>query len=327
MTRVLTGLVGDIGGTNARFALAHLSDGAVRLDDPVTLPAADFAEGKDAVRAFMTRLAPDERPSLAVIAAAGPVTDGAVTFTNKLGWRFEEQDLAKACGLAAVRLINDFTAQALAIDHFEPAQVRRIGPEGHPIPRSTAAILGPGTGLGAAAQVDDGTNRAILTCEAAHAAFAPVDETELEILRLLMNRYGRVSIERILSGPGLLNLYQALAEIEGLAAVCLHPDEVTERGLAGDPLARLTLERFCAILGSVAGDFALQTGARRGIYIAGGIAPVILGFLESSDFRARFEAKGRMSDYVKAIPTFVVTAPYVAMVGAAGLLPTLERGA
>jgi len=327
MATSLTGLVGDVGGTNARFALAHVSDGDIRLEDPKTLPAADYAQGRDAVRAFLDGLPAGVRPKFAVIAAAGPIEQRAVTFTNNTAWRFDERDLEQACGLTAVRLINDFTAQALAIDHLTPNQVHRIGPAGEPLVRATAAIIGPGTGLGAGALVDDGTQKAIMTCEGGHAAFAPSDEVEVEILRHLMDKFGRVSNERILSGPGLLNLYDALCAMKGQSPACGHPDEVTRRGVAGDPLPAEALSRFCAILGSVAGDFALSTGARRGVYIAGGIAPAILAFLESSRFRERFEAKGRMSDYVKAIPTFVVTAPYIAMIGAASALPALERGA
>lgn len=324
MARTLTGLVGDVGGTNARFALARLSDGVVRLENPVSLRAADYPSGAEAVRAFLDGLGARERPRLAVIAAAGPIEHGAVEFTNNTAWRFSERDLARDCGLAAVRLINDFTAQALAIDHLTAGDVRRIGPPGEPLARATAAILGPGTGFGSGAQVDDGESRAILSGEGGHMGFSPGDDVELEIVRRLMVRFGRVSVERLVSGPGLLNLYQALADIRGEAAVCGRPDEVTGKGLTGDPLARAALDRFCAMLGSVAGDFALALGARRGVYIAGGIAPGLFDLLEASDFRRRFEAKGRMSDYLKPIPTFVVTAPHAALLGSASQLAALE---
>jgi glucokinase len=327
VARILTGLVGDVGGTNARFALAHVSDGAIRLEDPTSLRAADYAAGHDAVCAFLDRLGRHERPHFAVIAAAGPIEDGVVEFTNNTAWRFSEQDLAEVCELDAVRLINDFAAQALAIDHLAAGDVRRVGPAGTPVARATAAILGPGTGFGAGALVDDGSHRAILSSEGPHASFAPIDELEFEIVRRLMTRFGRVSIERLISGPGLLNLYQTLADIRGEPCVCAQPDEVTRRGLAGDPLAQMTLARFCAMLGSVAGDFALAFGARRGVYVAGGIAPKMLDFLEASEFRQRFEAKGRMRDYLKAIPTFVVTAPYAALTGAASQLASLETAA
>jgi glucokinase len=327
MTEVLTGLVGDVGGTNARFALAHVKDGAVSIDAPANLRAADYAAGVHAVRAFLDRLEPAQRPKLAVIAAAGPIEDGAVEFTNNTAWRFSERELAGACGLAAVRLINDFTAQALAIDHFQPRHLRRLGPAGAPPPRATAAILGPGTGFGAAARVDDGVSRAILSGEGGHSGFAPGDEVELEIVRKLMKRFGRVSVERLISGPGLLNLYQTLAEMGGEPAACERPDAVTRAALEGDRLARSALMRFCAMLGSVAGDYALAVGARGGVYVAGGIAPGIFEALAESDFRRRFEAKGRMSDYLKPIPTYVVTAPHAALIGAASQLSSLEAAA
>ena len=327
MAAKLTGLVGDVGGTNARFALAHVHDGVIRIGEPRTLSAADYPKGEDAVKAFLDGLRAVERPRFAVIAAAGPIVDGAVEFTNNTAWRFSEHELERTCGLTGARLINDFTAQALAIDHLTDGDVHRIGPPGAPLERSTAAILGPGTGFGAAALVDDGTSKAVLTGEGPHSGFAPEDEVEIEIVRKLMDRFGRVSVERLVSGPGLLNLYETLAEIRREHCGCERPDEVTERGLGGDPLAAAALSRFCAMLGSVAGDFALAFGARRGVYIAGGIAPRILDFLDASPFRARFEAKGRMSDYLKAIPTLVVTAPYAALTGAATQLPALEAAA
>lgn len=325
MTQSVTGLVGDVGGTNARFALAHVEGGEIRLEAPASFKAADYPAGIDAVRAFLDQAG--ERPQLAVIAAAGPIENGAVEFTNNLGWRFSEAELRRACGFSAARLINDFTAQALAIDHFRPADLHRIGPDVQAAPRATAVILGPGTGFGAGARVDDGTARAIVTGEGGHSGFAPGDEVELDIVRLLMKKFGRVSVERLVSGPGLLNLYQALAELQGEAAVCERPDQVTAEALAGTPLAKAALDRFCAILGSVAGDFALAIGARGGVYVAGGIAPGILPTLGASAFRARFESKGRMSDYLKPIPTHVVTAPHAALIGSASQLSALEASA
>jgi glucokinase len=180
--------------------------------------------------------------------------------------------------------------------------------------------MGPGTGFGAAALVNDGRSRAVLTGEAGHAAFAPEDEVEIEILRRLTARFGPVSVERVVSGPGLFNLYRALAEMEGEPAALTAPDQVTEAGLAGEGLARTALSRFCAILGSVAGNLALAMGAQAGVYISGGIAPDIIDFLSASDFRRRFETKDRMGDYLRAIPTRVVMQPHAALIGSAALL-------
>jgi glucokinase len=314
------GLVGDVGGTNARFALARRRDGRLVIDQPRSVRAADFASGDDAVKAYLAGLGLSAPPAVAVIAAAGPVEDGAVSFTNNTRWRFSQTGLAQACGFSRARLINDFTAQALAIAHFQDQDLRRIGAPGPAPARGTAVILGPGTGFGVSARVDDGQTRAIATGEGGHVGFSPSDEVEIEIARRLMARHGRVSIERILSGPGLLTLYQILAELRGEDAPCAAPDEVTQKALAGEPLCRMALERFCAILGAVAGDFALAYGAKAGVYISGGIAPGVFDILAASDFRRRFEAKGRMSEYLKPIATFVVTQPFVALIGAASLL-------
>jgi glucokinase len=266
-------------------------------------------------------LAADERPRFAVIAAAGPIEGGQVTFTNNTAWRFSEAGIAKAGRLERTWLINDFAAQALSIPHLAPEELRAVGGPEQAVGAGTAVILGPGTGFGAGARVDDGRAHAIATGEGGHTGFAPSDEIELEIIRLLMNKFGgRVSVERLLSGPGLLNLYHALAEMRGEPAPEDEPGAVTRAALAGEPLCRLAVERFCAILGSVAGDFALAFGARAGVYVSGGIAPVIIELLAASDFRRRFEAKGRMSDYLKSIPTWVVMQPQSALLGAAALL-------
>ena len=321
----LLGLIGDIGGTNARFALGHVQDGRIRVSALRILQAADYQSGEDAVRAYLDGLDAHERPRFAVIAAAGPIEQGGVEFTNNTAWRFSESGLVKAARLDGVQLINDFTAQSLAVDHMRPDDWRTVGPrEVADDPGGTAAILGPGTGFGAGARVRDGRGCSTLSGEAGHMAFAPTDELEAEIARRLAGRFGRVSVERIVSGPGLAQLYETLNAIEGVDAPALAPNEITHRAIEGDELCRAALSRFCAILGSVAGDLALAYGARAGVYVTGGIAPVILEYLRASEFRARFEAKGRMSDYCKAIPTRVVVRPDAALVGAASLLSDLE---
>jgi glucokinase len=283
------------------------------------LQASDYPTGEAALSAYLDML-DGGRPKRAVIAAAGPVLKGCVDFTNNGGWGFSEKRVAKTFGFAGVRLINDFTAQALAIDRLAAGDARLIGPRIRGRAGATAAIMGPGTGFGAAALVRDGRGQAVMTGESGHWAFAPEDEVEIEILRRLMVRFGEVSVERVLSGPGLLNLYQAMGAMTGQSSALTHPADVTREALAGEGLAREALSRFCAILGSIAGNVALATGAEAGVYISGGIAPDIFDFLEASDFRRRFETKDRMSDYLAAIPTRVVVQPHVALIGAATLL-------
>jgi len=316
----VTGLVGDIGGTNARFALAHVGAGGIRVHSVRVLQAAEYPTGVEALAAYLADLPAKDRPDLAVIAAAGPIERGAVEFTNNSKWRFSEAGLVKTAGFKRARLINDFTAQALALEHLNRKGVHRIGPKGRAASDGAMVVMGPGTGFGAGALIIDGEHRSTVTGEGGHTTFAPGEVVELEIVRRLAQRFDPVSIEHVLSGPGLRNLYQTLGEIGGEPAPLTDPAAITKSALAGDPLCRLALDRFCAILGSVAGDFALAFGARRGVYISGGIAPGILDVLEASDFRRRFEHKDRMSDYLKPIPTRVVIEPHAALIGAASLL-------
>ena len=187
----IPGLVGDVGGTHARFAIAETHGRRTRIKHPAVLAAADYPTGEAALEAYLIGLK-GKRPHLAVIAAAGPILNGKVSFTNNDGWGFSEKVIAKKAGISDVRLINDFTAQALAIDRLAARDTRLIGPELKGRAEATAAIMGPGTGFGAAALVRDGRGRAVATGEGGHAAFAPEDDVEIEILRRLTKRFGEV---------------------------------------------------------------------------------------------------------------------------------------
>jgi glucokinase len=220
--------------------------------------------------------------------------------------------------LASTRLVNDYAALALAAPIIEPGDAEVIGEDLPGKPEGTIAILGAGTGFGVSALVRRSGRETVLTTEGGHISLAPVDQLDIEIWRVLGARFGRVSVERILSGPGLLNLYQALASIEGMAADAATPGEVTRRAASGDPIAERTIERFCATLGSVAGDFALSYGAQGGVYIAGGVSKYLMQTLRSGEFRARFEQKGRFESYLAQIPTRVILHPHtIALLGAA----------
>jgi glucokinase len=322
----IVGLVGDVGGTNARFAIAEVRGDKIRLRDARVLAAADYKTSKAALSAYLEGLKGDgPKPEYAVVAAAGPVVRGTVTFTNNKGWKVSDAELIKAGGLKGARVINDFTAQALALDYLKGAALKRIGPRGVIARTGAAVIIGPGTGFGGGARVFDGAGWATVTGEGGHSSWAAAEPVEIEILKWITAKYGRASVERVLSGPGLLNLYQALGEIEGRPAPLDEPMAVTKAALAGDGPARMALDRFCAILGAVAGDFALCFGATRGVYISGGIAPDIFDVLAASDFRKRFESKGRMSDYLKPIPTHVVVEPHAALIGSASQLVGLAK--
>ncbi len=310
-------LVGDVGGTNARFATVHLVDGHPVLDRVESFPARRFPTLLAAVAAFIDGC--KVRPDGGVIAVAGPVTNGEIDLTNS-PWRVSERELADL-GLNPIRLINDFVAQAWGASIMPPDQLASLGGPETGDPNATLAVLGPGTGFGVSALIRDINGQQMaMTSEGGHVCFAPGDPVEDEMLRILRRRYDRVSIERLISGPGLLNLHKALAEIDGRQSRIDDPAAITEAALV-DPNSPCgaTLARFCAILGAVAGDIALTTGARGGVYIAGGIAPRILPFLKASPFRERFERKGRFQDYMAAIPTRVILHKHAALLGAGRL--------
>jgi len=316
------GLVGDVGGTNARFALVD-AQGHVR--NPRTFQNKDYASLTDILSEYIDTTAGRKRPPRAVIAVAGPVVDGEIEFTN-LHWTVSEGDLLAHFEFEAIELINDFAAQALACPLLEGPDLRVLGPSLRRGPRACPLVaLGAGTGFGVAGLARSERGDVAIATEGGHAGFAPADEVEVEVCRRLMEKHGRVSVERLLSGQGLYDLYVILADLKGQPVVL--PDEVavTTEGLVGDPLASATLDRFCCIMGSVAGDLALTFGARGGVFVSGGIAPRIAERLAGGAFRTRFEDKGRLSDYVRDISTYLVLHPYPAIVGAARQLEQMER--
>jgi glucokinase len=308
-------LLGDVGGTNARFALAHMVEGQPVLEHHRSFPASKHPTFLDGVRAYIDGCG--VKPTGGVLAVAGPVTDGAIDLTNST-WRVSEGEL-ETLGLGAVRLINDFEALAWGAPLVPREDLASLGGPDAGDPQATIAVLGPGTGFGVSALVRNARGQALaMPSEGGHACFAPGDPVEDEVLRILRRRYERVSIERLICGPGLLNMHRALAEIDGRESHVDDPAQITGEALENpDSPCGVTLTRFCAILGAVAGDIALTTGARGGVYIAGGIAPRILPFLKASPFRERFERKGRYSDYMAAIPTRVILHPHAALLGTA----------
>lgn len=318
----MAGLVGDIGGTNARFALAETKGGRAVISEPKSYVNKDYPSADDAIEAYLKDIG-ETWPDKAVLAVAGPVTKGAIRFTN-LDWELSEARLTSHGRFKAARLINDFAAQALGAPHVARSKLKRLGPE-IPTPEEGAlAVMGPGTGFGVAGLLRDDGRGHVLTTEGGHAGFAPTDETEVEIWRRLAKRHDHVSIERVLSGAGLYELYLALADIQGSEPAHKTQEEVQDAADKGDPLAAATIDRFCRILGSTAGDIALGMGARGGVYISGGVAERLADRLAAGGFRERFEAKGRFRDYMKAIPTWLIQEPFAALIGAASVLKSLE---
>ena len=319
------GLVADIGGTNCRLCLVDLDTSPPKLGQPRQYRCADYPSAEACIREFLAATNVSDQPRHAVLAVAGPVVDGVVHMTNH-NWQLEERALANALNLARVRLINDFAAQALAAPLLGPEDTALIGTVEAGLANATIAVMGPGTGFGLSA-LAGGTYRGLLVTEGGHIAFAPSDEVERQILHILAQRHGRVSIERILAGPGLERLHAALEQIAGHKPSGLDAAGITLAAAAGEKSASETVNRFCAILGAVAGDLALALGAQGGVFLAGGIAPRLLKELTTGPFRERFEAKGRFRAYMQAIPTRVITVNNAALRGDADELVRLAKEA
>ncbi len=307
-------LVGDIGGTNVRLALADLTDGSPKISAPKSLPRAGYATFEEVVDLYLKESG-GPIPDAIVVAVAGPSKDGVVKLTNGK-WVISEAVL-RARGFKDALVINDYAALAYAVEHLSGDDLATIGGDHPGIPGETVGVVGAGTGLGVAALVRDKFSSSVMVTEGGHIAFSPVDDTEYAILNVLKVRYGRVSAERLLSGPGLSNIHWALTRLSGLDIAPLDPAEVAKRAVAkADPHCQKAFEVFLGIYGRFAGDIALAYGARGGVYLGGGIAPRFIRELNNGTFRRCFEDKGRFGNYVGIVPTKVIVHPYAALLGA-----------
>jgi len=320
-TPQLLGLVGDVGGTNVRLAL---TDAEGRVRHLHVFEAKDYGSLAEVIATYLQRTMGHKRPPRAVLAVAGPVMDGEIEFTN-LDWQVSEHDLLAQFEFEAVKLINDFSAQALACPLLTEDELQVLGPRLRGGSDCPMVVLGAGTGFGVAGLARSERGDVAIATEGGHAAFAPSDDVEVAVWKRLKAQHGRVSIERLLSGRGIYALYQTLADMRGVEAAYADEKAVAAAAGAGDALANETLDRFCGILGSVAGDLALSFGALGGVFVSGGIAPRMAERLAAGSFRARFEDKGRLTGYMETIPTSLVIHPYPALIGAARQLEMMER--
>ncbi len=316
------GLVADIGGTNVRFALAgRTPDGEVATAMRQDLRADDHPGLAACIASYLAGLGPEApRPGQAAFGVASPVTGDIVRLTNR-DWSFSIEALRTAFGWGRLLVVNDFAivghaVPALRAEHWRPL----TGPAWPDALPTVVSLIGPGTGLGVGAVARDGEGFIVIPTEGGHGSFAPLDAMEIEILRVLLKRFPRVSNERLLSGPGLQNLYEAMGVVRGQPATLAGAPAIMQAAQRGDdPLARDTLERFCLILGGAMGDVALVQGGGA-VAIAGGIAPRMLEFLDTAAVRARFEAKGRAHGLLTTIPIALIAHPEPALLGAARLL-------
>lgn len=305
-------IIADIGGTNARFAIADNG----RYDELVHVEVGKYASLHDALTDYLNGLTGHRRPSVAAIAVAGPVLGDQISLTNH-GWSFSISGLKQSLGLTSLSVVNDFAATAMAIPHLPPEDCFLVGPACLDA-RGPIGIIGPGTGLGVSALVPHAGQWTLIAGEGGHVTLPTSTEAEDRIAAYLRTRWDHVSAERVLSGAGLVNLYEAICVIGGTAPQPMSPADVTDHAVRGtDPNCVKAFEHFCAMLGTVAGDLALTIGATGGIFIAGGILLRFKEAFAASAFRARFESKGRFRDLLKKIPTHLVLEESPALVGLA----------
>ena len=310
-------VVADIGGTHARFAVAQVGDGqCVSLGDPVKLKTADHASLQTAWEAFARKLG-RELPRAAGIAIAAPIAGDTIKMTNN-PWIIRPRLIADKLSLDAHVLINDFAAVAHAVDGVNEEHLIHVtGPE-QPLPdNGIISILGPGTGLGVAALLRAGGHSHVIATEGGHVDFAPLDSVEDRLLDTLREKHGRVSVERVVAGPGFRTILEVLAGLEDRAVPKGSDPELWSLALGGtDSLANAALDRFCLCLGAVAGDIALSHGPGP-VVIAGGLGYRLREYLPQSGFAERFAAKGRYKDLMRTLPVKLITHPEPGLFGAA----------
>lgn len=323
-------LLADIGGTNARFALADVTAASPLLLDSVRLyEVDDFPSLPDAAARYLDDIGAQSGTGSggtgithAVIAVAGRVDGDEARITN-FPWTISIARTCQALQLQGMRLVNDFTAQSMAVLALQPDDVVAVGGTPWPARRGergndrTFAVIGPGTGLGVGGLLIRGRRPFPLATEGGHVDFAPGNPEEIAILQQLSQEFGRVSIERLISGMGLVNIHRALCRIVGDDPGPMEPRDVTEGARNGDARCQRAVDVFCSVFGAAAGDLVLTLGAWDGVFLAGGLVPRLLDTLQHSAFRARFEHKGRFSPAMATIPTLAVMHPQPGLLGAA----------
>ncbi len=308
-------LLADIGGTNARFAL---ETGPGEIGQVRVYPCADYPGVADVIRQYLkdTKIG---RVNHAAIAIANPVDGDQVRMTNH-DWTFSIEATRRTLGFDTLLVVNDFTALAMALPGLTDTQRVQVG-GGQRRQNSVIGLLGPGTGLGVSGLIPADDRWIALGSEGGHASFSPQDEREDLVLQFARKKWPHVSFERVCAGPGIELIYRALAARDKKRiAANIDPADIVQRAHEGDALAAETVECFCGILGSFAGNIAMTLGSLGGLYIGGGVVPRLGELFTRSSFRQRFEAKGRFDAYLANIPTYVITAEYPAFLGVSAIL-------
>ena len=321
-------LLADIGGTNARFALAEPAAPQPFLADSARkYPVVDFPSLGDAARHYLDEIGASAHRG--VFAVAGRVDGDEARITNH-PWVISRSRIAGALDFESLELVNDFAAQAMSILLLERGDVTPIGgvdwsPDRTPRDR-TYAVIGPGTGLGVGTLVIRDGRAYALESEGGHVSFPPGTPEELQILDRLSAQFGRVSNERLVCGPGLVNIHRALSELAGEDPGPMTPADVAARAAAGDPRCMRAVAVFCAVFGAIAGDLVLTVGAWDGVFLTGGVVQRMLDALLHSGFRQRFEHKGRFSSNMARVPSLAILHPNAGLLGAAAIARDTTAG-
>ncbi len=304
------GLIADIGATNARFALADDSG----FHEQKVLQCADYPGILEAAQAYLEGVG--AKPERGAFAIAGPVSGDIFEMTNHV-WKFSIAETQKSLGLSAFTLMNDFKAIALGIPHLKPADLKQIGGTQTAQPQGTIGIVGPGTGLGVASLFWDGHRYRANSGEGGHITMPAKTQREFDLFRTLRYKYHHISAERVCSGKGLVNIYNAIRILDGHEELPDRtPEQIAQAAIEKScPACEEALDKMMGFLGTIAGDLAVTLGAFGGIYIAGGIPAKLGEYFFNSRFRSEFEAKGRFGQYLKPIPTYLITHPFTAFVG------------
>ena len=314
-------LLADIGATHARFGLETAPGVLCKV---AVLRCDEYAGIVPLLEAYLTQIQ-GTRITHAAFALANPISGDFIRMTNR-DWQFSTDEVRRTLGLSTLLIVNDFTALAMALPGFKPKDLLQIG-GGAPQSHAVAGLLGPGTGLGVSGVIPTMDGFVTLGSEGGHVNFAPADEREFAILQYAWREWQHVSNERLISGPGMEIIYRALAQRNGVDAPPRAAAAIVSSALdADDPLCLEVLECFCGMLGGAAANLAVTLGAFGGIFIGGGIVPRIAEWFAASPFRARFEAKGRFTDYLAQIPTYVIMTPNPALYGVSAILSEHLRG-
>ncbi|MFQ5972286.1 MAG: glucokinase [Alphaproteobacteria bacterium] len=309
-------LISDIGGTKTRFALVRAGDAPA---DVAVLHNRDHSSLAEEAKAYLAQSNAGEPPSAAAFSIACPIEGDQVTLTN-FDWSFSIEGLRRELGVDRLEVVNDFTAIALSLPHLKAGDLDKIGGD-EPVPNAPIGLIGPGTGLGVSGLIHCAGGWKALQCEGGHVTLPTTTMRESHVYEILKSHFDDVSAERAVSGPGLVNLYEALSEIEGKPAERLEPREVAERASNGsDPISSEAARMFSAILGTVSGDLALTLGAKGGVYIGGGVVRNMGPAFDREAFRKRFEAKGRLRSFVAPIPVYLITYRWPGLMGLSHLL-------